>query len=233
MKHSPIVWKICLMLGFLWTPQVMAKAQHRLCDAAALQAADIHGIPPQIMLAITRVETGREDGGALRPWPWAVNAAGQSHWFASYPEALAFVQDAATAGQSNLDIGCFQLNLHWHGAAFPSLEVMFDPTQNADYAAQFLLKNHVETGNWVDAVARYHSRTPEHATAYIEKVERVLAMMQADGPPAGQFVPAPEGVEAPTTRNNSYPLLQPGARAGLASIVPTAAALPPLFAATP
>lgn len=233
MKSLVPVVTICLALGLPWAPQAMATAEHGLCDAAALQAAETHGIPPQVMLAITRVETGRDHKGQLQPWPWAVNQAGQSHWFDSYAKALAFVQDAASAGQSNLDIGCFQLNLHWHGAAFPSLEVMFDPVQNADYAAQFLLQNHAATGNWVDAVARYHSMTPEHAKAYVERVERVLTLMAEGGSFADPAEALQEAADTVTARDNRYPLLQPGAQAGLASIVPAAAALPPLFTATP
>ncbi len=197
------------------------------CDEAALLAARTHDIPPQVMLAITRAETGRSKDGALHPWPWAVNQAGTSHWFDTPDEAEAFVHMATDAGQTNIDIGCFQLNYRWHGQAFASIQDMFDPFENADYAARFLLQNHDRKGNWVDAVAAYHSGTPEHAKTYIEKVERILADL---APP-----PSPPQPERPTdsTRSNQFPLLQPGMAGAIASLVPGTRAASPLLIAMP
>jgi hypothetical protein len=224
---------IAVFTVFLQVSQALGSVQGRYCDTAARAAADTHGVPIQVMLAITRVETGRDNDGELWPWPWAVNRAGQSHWFDSHDEAVAFVQDAVTAGQSNIDIGCFQLNLHWHGEAFASIEAMFDPDKNADYAARFLVHNHAETGNWVDAVARYHSATPVHAAAYVERVEKVLARLGNTEPLRVSSVEASGGSDDLPDTPNRYPLLQPGSQAGLASLVPAGAGLPPLFMTTP
>lgn len=224
---------IAFITTFLQASQALASAQGGVCDSAARAAASTHGVPLQVMLAITRVETGRASQGVLQPWPWAVNHSGQSHWFDSHSEAVAFVEDAVMAGQSNIDVGCFQLNMHWHGAEFASIAAMFDPVQNADYAARFLVQNHEGTGNWVDAVALYHSATPVHAAAYVERVEKVLASFQGVDPaPYPADVPFGASDDLTVTRNH-YPLLQPGAQAGLASLVPTGAGLPPLFLATP
>lgn len=49
-------------------------------------------------------------------------------------------------GAGNLDIGCFQLNYRWHGAAFASLADMFDPDRNATYAADYLASHYQRTG---------------------------------------------------------------------------------------
>lgn len=225
--------KIAIATTFLQASQVLGSIQGRSCDTAALAAASAYGVPVQVMLAITRVETGRDHDGELQPWPWAVNTAGQSHWFDSHDEAVAFVREAVTSGQSNIDIGCFQLNMYWHGEAFASIEAMFDPEQNADYAARFLVHNHAETGNWVDAVARYHSATPVHAAAYIERVEKVLARLEDEGPPHVSGAGARSDSDDLPDTPNHYPLLQPGAQAGLASLMPAGAGLPPLFMATP
>ena len=215
----------------LQATQALAYDPAASCDTAALIAAETHGVPPQVMRAITRVETGRQRDGVLQPWPWAVNRAGASHWFDTAQEAETFVQEAIDAGQSNIDIGCFQLNLHWHGEQFPSLQAMFDPQQNADYAARFLVENHERTGNWVDAVATYHSATPAHAEVYIEKVETVLAALGPDGDVTPQ---TPDHMtDPPPGRENRFPLLQPGGSGTLASLVPTGRSATPLFLAMP
>lgn len=204
--------------------QALALGEGTLCDQAAMNAAQAYGVPPQLMLAITRVETGRSHEGTLEPWPWAVNQAGQSYWFDSSDEASTFINDTVNAGISNIDIGCFQLNLRWHGENFASPNVMLDPWQNADYAARFLVENHRRKGNWIDAVAAYHSETPAYAEIYVEKIERALerlhqAPIEQDRDNAGLAPP----------RENRFPLLQPGNGMALASLVPSGPPLMPLF----
>lgn len=212
---------------FLFTVMVQTvTAATNLCDRAARQAAMAHAVPVQVMLAIARVETGRQFDGALTPWPWAVQHAGQSYWFDTLPEAEAFVRALRETDQTNIDLGCFQLNLQWHGDAFSDIEAMLDPMRNADYAARFLVEKHAERGNWVDAVAAYHSATPDLARLYLEKVEAVLRQL-AETPD----VALPETVIA--SRPNLFPLLQPGASGSLASLVPMGIGLAPLLVAAP
>lgn len=209
----------------------LSASEDMSCDRAALAAAATHGVPSQIMLAIARVETGRQRDGTLYPWPWAVNEAGRSHWFQTRAEAEAHVMAALDKGQNNIDIGCFQVNIRWHGAQFSSLQTMFDPAENADYAARFLVKNHEKTGNWVDAVARYHSTTPTHARSYIEKVEQVLVHLAQNGlHPHHNDLPSPDTVYL---EQNLFPLLQAGIGTGLASLAPLGAGRPPLFVTVP
>ena len=87
---------------------------------------------------------------------------------------------------------------------------MFDPQQNADYAARFLVSLYDEKGNWADAVAAYHSRTPDLATKYLNQVKAVLNGPQAPLPIAPIVAP----------RENNFPLLQTGAQGGYGSLVP-------------
>lgn len=193
------------------------------CDQAALAVAEKWDVPPQVMLAITRVETGQFRDDKLRPWPWTINQAGNGQWFATAAEAIAAVEPALQAGATNIDIGCFQLNVHWHSKAFSSLEEMFDPVANAAYAAQFLAELHARKGNWVDAVAAYHSESPERASAYVEKIEAVLA----DLPPITE-TPQPSAA-----RQNLFPLLQPGNNGAMASLMPAQQAATPFFSQVP
>ena len=100
---------------------------------------------------------------------------------------------------------------------------------NAEYAAGFLTEQHGKRGNWVDAVAAYHSTTPEYAETYIEKVEAVLMDLSANTASVEEFSPDPARAPAP----NTFPLLQAGESGSLASLVPSGGALGPVFLVAP
>lgn len=194
-----------------------AFAGSRLCDAAADAAAADHGVPPALMRAITRVETGR-DG---QPWPWTLNIDGRGQWFSSPDEAIRAAQKAVDAGSDQIDIGCFQLNLQWHGTAFAGIGAMLDPAENAEYAARFLADLYAEFGDWRSAAAAYHSRTADLGDAYVERIEAV----HAAGGGATDTSPAPANVAA---RLNRFPLMSGGQGTG-GSLVPRVAGISPLI----
>jgi soluble lytic murein transglycosylase-like protein len=196
-------------------PSLAAADQaHTLCDAAAQQAAQNSGVPLSVLMSIARVETGTSISGALTPWPWAANLAGKGYFFQTKDEAIDFSAKQIDAGNINFDVGCFQINLRWHSKGFTSLENAFDPVTNAHYAAKFLTTLYQDTGNWSDAVATYHSRTPEHAQTYLEKVKSVWNDLQVSG------AETTAAVEEPLpARVNTFPLLQSGAGTG-GSLVP-------------
>ncbi len=147
-----------------------------LC-AAAIEAAEIqHATPKGLLYAIGQVESGRADPLTHRavPWPWSVQAQGQSYYFATEPEAVAWVQAAELKGIQSIDVGCMQVNLMYHPTAFRNLDEAFDPGANADYAARFLVSLHAETGDWQKAAGLYHSQTLALAVPYAQKVEDAL-----------------------------------------------------------
>lgn len=195
-----------------------------LCDMAARKAARETGVPVEVMLALTRTETGRKTNGRFGPWPWAFNVAGKGHWFDNRPAALRFANDLAARGVKNFDVGCFQINYRWHRAAFRDLQSMLDPDRNARYAAGFLTRLQRETGDWTTAAAAYHSRTPKYAKVYRARFERILASL--DGGKQAKQRPL-------MTRNNAYPLLQRQAQVSMmpGSLVPlsNSSAARPLF----
>lgn len=156
----------------------------RLCDRAALRAALRFDVPYAVLQAITRTETGRQNGSGLHPWPWTVNMEGQGTWFATQDAARAYVFQHFKRGARSFDVGCFQINFKWHGAGFQSIDDMFDPQKNADYAAAFLKRLHGELGNWSNAAGAYHSRTPEFANRYAARFDRIRAALSTDPQPA-------------------------------------------------
>ncbi|CUK03015.1 Transglycosylase SLT domain protein [Ruegeria denitrificans] len=189
-----------------------------ICDAAARRAAQSEGVPLDVMRAISRVETGRARDGRLEPWPWTINVEGQGYWFTSEFEAKSYVFNIFKAGKRSFDIGCFQINYRWHGKAFRSIDAMFDPEENATYAARFLNELYAELGSWPAAVGGYHSRTPSLANAYSGRFQTVLAQLDQTLPDA------PEPVTRDPFTTAATPLIpvnlpQPGSGA-LGSLVP-------------
>jgi Transglycosylase SLT domain len=144
------------------------------CAEAAANAAERHDVPYELMMAVGRVESGRETTLGFMPWPWSINAAGEGAHFDSENDLLATAQKLAEAGQNNFDLGCFQINYGWHGQEFASLEAMIDPETNADYAAAFLRKLYDSKGDWMLAAGAYHSETPEKAEIYLAKIAEVM-----------------------------------------------------------
>jgi len=146
-----------------------------LCERAIVNGARRGGVPPEILHSVALTETGREQNGRLRPWPWAINREGKGHWFAGREEALEFARQSLADGRTSFDVGCVQINYRWHGHAFPSIEDMFDPEWTATYAAQFLRTLYEERGSWSAAAGAYHSLTPDNAQIYRARFDRLLA----------------------------------------------------------
>jgi hypothetical protein len=161
------------------------------CDLAAAAAERTHHLPAGLLAAIGRVESGRPDAaGHVRPWPWTIDAAGAGAWLASAAAAVAAVEALQRQGQRNIDLGCFQVNLQHHPAAFATLAAAFDRQTNAEYAAGFLAALYARTGSWPDAVAAYHSASPAQGTAYRTQV---FAQWAQTPPPDGPPAPPPGG----------------------------------------
>ncbi|CAH0132486.1 lytic transglycosylase domain-containing protein [Roseomonas sp. CECT 9278] len=165
-------------------PPVLSDSPWDVCAQAIAAAEAGSGMPPGLLGAIARVETGRRTPtGGVQPWPWSFNAAGEGRYMGSRAEAVAEVQARLAAGTRSIDIGCMQINLLHHPSAFPSVDAGFDPATNVAYAVRFLRMLHAQTGDWAQATARYHSATPERGLIYHQ---RVMAAMTGQG-----FVPGP------------------------------------------
>ena len=142
------------------------------CEQAAAEAEQSEHLPPGLLLAIGRVETGRWDRarGQIVPWPWSIDAAGNGRQFAVKDDSVKAAQALLDSGQHNVDVGCFQISLLHHPAAFSDLGHALDPAANASYAARFLGDLHARLGRWEDAVAAYHSADPALGVPYQQRV---------------------------------------------------------------
>lgn len=176
-----------------------------LCDRAAIAAARSENVPAEVLMAITRTETGRARPSGLQPWPWTVNMEGIGSWFDSERQAYDHVTAQLRRGAKSFDVGCFQINYRWHGHAFKSVAEMFDPAHNAIYAARFLRELFEEYGDWHRAAGAYHSRTPALANAYAQRFGRVFANLSANPQVADDVVPGVRGILDPVR-----PLMEAG-----------------------
>ena len=184
MRPVPVLLVLCPLWSPVWSfwvcPPAAASPQGAgpgaatpaaLCRVAIGTAERAAGLPERLMVAIGLVESGRRDpAGGVSPWPWTINAEGIGRFFATKAEAIEAAQALLDRGVRSLDVGCMQVNLLHHPAAFASLDQAFDPAANARYAARFLTALYAQTGAWPRAVAGYHSLTPEIGEAYARKV---------------------------------------------------------------
>jgi len=204
-------------------PFISAVAPGSLCRAGIIAAERAAALPPQLLSAIGRVESGRRDpvSGAMAPWPWTINAEGQGSFYDTKAQAIAAAQALQARGVRSIDVGCMQINLMHHPDAFASLDQAFDPSANAAYAARFLTNLHAQTNDWSRAAARYHSATPELGAAYQAKVATALTQerqIASGGPAPMQPWPAMPGA-APNG-------MQAGVQAGMQAGMQPGAGLP-------
>jgi len=157
-------------------PAAVARAEPNLCEREMTRAADRHGVPLGMLYAVGLTETGRGDSLA----PYALNIEGRTFYDADKAQALRRFESARAAGAKLIDVGCMQINHHFHGRHFASVEAMLEPAANVDYAARFLKQLKAREGSWTLAVARYHAG-PDNDPAQKHYVCRVIANMVATG----------------------------------------------------
>ena len=146
------------------------------CEREIAGAAHRYDIPLAVFYAVGLNETGVR--GRLQPF--AMNIDGRAVIHASLAEAIAGFRKAKLGGARMIDVGCMQINHHYHAAHFVSLEAMFDPGRNVDYAARFLRDLKEREHSWTMAVARYNAG-PDNDPAQKVYVCGVIRRMVASG----------------------------------------------------
>ncbi|MGK7861066.1 hypothetical protein [Falsiroseomonas sp. E2-1-a4] len=200
--------RLALLLALLtWSSglsaQVAVDDPWTACTRAITAAESRSGIPDGLLLAIARVESSRaRPGGGAAPWPFALNAGGESIFPETATEAVETVQALREDGRRSIDVGCMQVNLVYHPEAFPDLTQAFHPPSNVAYAVRFLRELRGRTASWAEAVAQYHSAEPGRGLAYHTRVRvaqgaalapRVVAGLCAPGLRARLVIPPGAG----------------------------------------
>ena len=149
---------------YLWSAVVLAQLS---CEASAASVSENTGIcerymaaasaseqvPLGVLYAVGLTETGRK--GKLHPF--ALNIEGRTVFADSPAAAMKEFARAREDGVKLIDLGCMQINHHYHGGEFPTVAAMLEPERNVSYAARFLRQLREREGSWTMAVARYHA----------------------------------------------------------------------------
>jgi len=154
------------------------------CERATARWERITEIPSGLLQAISLAESGRwsNTDKRVRAWPWTVTSGGPGSYFATKAEAMAEVRRLQAKGVENIDVGCMQVNMQYHGHNFESVEHAMDPDINVAYAARFLTELHQNADSWAVAAGHYHSMTPERTAYYRGKVEKFWAGLTGQAP---------------------------------------------------
>lgn len=161
---------------------VSPAAAINVCEREMAGASAKHGVPLGVLYAVGLTESGNR--GSLQPY--AMNIAGKAYFGTNAADVIARLALAQRDGVKLVDLGCMQINHHYHRAKFSSLEGMIDPRQNVEYATLFLKELKAREGSWTLAVARYHAG-PNNNPAQKLYVCRVITNMVATG--FGQWTP--------------------------------------------
>ncbi|MDB5368522.1 MAG: hypothetical protein JWP20_80 [Roseomonas sp.] len=192
------------------------------CRRAIAAAEPGSGIPPGLLGAIALVESGQRNPatGGPEPWPWSYNAAGEGRMAPTKAAAITEVSALLARGIRSVDVGCMQVNLLHHPDAFANLEEAFDPAANLRYAMRFLRDLRARTGDWGQAIARYHSGETERGATYNRRV--ALARMGAAWRRGGGVALPPRVVQGICAPGLTPMLLFGGAREARRFMTPEA-----------
>lgn len=125
-------------------------------------ASSATGIPVQILVAISRVESSHH--------PWALNLDGKAVYPSSREEAEKILQSAP----ENTDIGLMQVNFRIWGARLGlTKEQLLDPFLNV-WAGAVIFRHYLTRYPFWEAVGRYHSGEKDRQIWYAWRVHRTL-----------------------------------------------------------
>jgi len=140
-------------------------------------AAEASRVPPELLWAVARVESGTSLNGRHLPWPWTLNIAGRGYRYASQQQAChALLAAVRHTSPKRIDVGLGQINIGWHQEYFTSPCDALHPSKNLSLAARLLRQRYDEhPGSWLDAAAHYHRPAGgAPAARYRQQVSRLL-----------------------------------------------------------
>ena len=155
-----------------------AAQQDNACYTWAAVAEKAYGMPKGLMTAIVTQESG---GHA-----YALNVDGKAFRYRTAAEAAYAIQDKARSA-FEIDVGCGQLNIRWHGVKFKTLGALLDPHINMSYAAWHLSVLYKQTGSWAKAAGQYHSFDSNRNRPYVCSLKRLVEKKDGDDADLARF----------------------------------------------
>ena len=143
------------------------KVSHPLIEKIALEER----IPVKLLKSIAYVESGFH--------PWTLNVQGQPYFFPTRQTAEQFLETVIKKGVTNIDIGCGQINWHFHRKNFQHPRELLSPEICLRYAARLLRQHSVKTRSWMKAALLYHSRDKLRQSVYRKRLINYLTQGRA------------------------------------------------------
>lgn len=207
-----------------------ADAGVHTCLMATSRIEQREAIPRGLLYAIALTESGRwnKERGMVHAWPWTIRAKADAFVKDDARAAIDQVRSLKADGRRNIDVGCMQINLHYHPDAFTTLDEAFEPDANVAYAARFLKELRARHRSWGQAIQHYHSADPVRGRAYRKKVyakwrDAQDAMRMASASiETGEPVATLEAKPARRDRPTAVRVFRPNTKSAASSIVQVA-----------
>lgn len=144
---------------------------------AYIVVAKATNVPADILYALALAESGRTYRGTFLPWPWTLNIEGESVYCHSQHDAI-IRATAAINRKQMVDIGLTQVSWHWHQRRFARIGDALVPMLNLKEGAAILREQYDASGDWWQAVGRYHDPGQDQASLvsaeqYRQRVRRL------------------------------------------------------------
>lgn len=124
--------------------------------------AEAEGVPASVLYAVAMTESGVTlQSGRQHPWPWSLYAEGRTLRYRTRLETWRALTEFLAKGVTRVDIGLMQVNWAYHRHALGDPWTALDPYYNLRVGAAILRAQFQATGDWWQAVGRYHA--PHHA----------------------------------------------------------------------
>jgi hypothetical protein len=156
------------------------------------RAATVSGVPVRVIHGIALVESGKIwSDGMKRPWPWTLNSAQGSMFFADRASAASALRRILDSGVSNVDIGYMQINCGFHCWRVRFPEDLLDPQTNLRVASDILKEVRLASGGDIAAtVGAYHAglkatdlaRVQGYQNSVANNVRRIAALTTQGAP---------------------------------------------------
>ena len=128
----------------------------KAADPVYEQVAAYVGVPAPLLYAMSKAESGLLKNNQFQPWPWTLNVAGRAQRFDDRQSMFEGLMAALGTGEMMIDVGPMQINWYWQFGELGSPWRITDPAVNIKIGAQILKTHYDRSGDWWDAVGRYH-----------------------------------------------------------------------------
>ncbi|MCK4842445.1 MAG: transglycosylase SLT domain-containing protein [Methylococcales bacterium] len=166
---------IVLLILILATHITLAKAE--TIPSNYHKIAIENNIPTVILYAVALAESATKiKPRHYKPWPWTLNVAGIPRRYSTRKSAYKGLIYFLQQGVKSIDIGIMQINWRYHHKKLGTPWQALEPIHNIQTGASILNGEYKITGEWKQAIGRYHSpgQKPKQKKRALNYANRVM-----------------------------------------------------------